>query len=132
MTISNAESNILCDKAAPCASLRFDLSPIWKSTCVCLLDFHHVINGERQNVGNRRNVVDFLKRQHPALAGLQIFIEYLISTDVEVPYRLRYWLETLRLIDRNGMLCGRIADRLYYVIALPLIRGQTSGCYLAK
>jgi plasmid stabilization system protein ParE len=41
---------------------------------------------------------------------LQVFVEYLIPADVEIPNGLRHRLEELRLVDRDRLFAGGIAN----------------------
>ena len=54
--------------------------PALKSLAIDLVDFRHLLDGEGEAVCNRRDVVDLVQRQHPALARLQVFVEHLIRT----------------------------------------------------
>src|SRR5438132_1011318 len=99
MTTWKWESKALCAMAARGASVGPDLSPVGKGGYVRLVDFRHLLNGEGQTVRNCGDMIDFVKRQYPTLAGLQILVEHLIPADVELPHRLRNRLEELGLVD---------------------------------
>lgn len=75
------------------------LSPVCKGRLVGFVDFLHLGGGEGEAVCDRRNGVDFDKREFPPLSRLQIFVEHLIATNVKVPHPLWHRLEGLRLVD---------------------------------
>ena len=102
------------------------LSPVGEGRQISLVDPRHLVDGESQHVGNGRDVVDFVERELPALARFQIFFEHLIPADVKIPDGRRDGLEALCLVDRDGLLLGRIAHCFNGVVALAVIHSEPS------
>jgi len=111
---------------------RGNSSPIGKRRFVGGVDLRHLVDGEGKAVGDGGDVIDFVQRKIPPLARFQVFVEHLISADVEVPHGLRHGLEKLRLVDPNRLLVWRVADSLNRVIASTMILGETLARELAQ
>src|SRR5665213_2826386 len=121
------KSSRLCAIVARSASVAPDLSPVGKRSCVCVVDFWHFRNGKGQTVSNRGEMINFIEGQQPALARLQISVEYLMAGYAELPNYLRNRTEILSLVNPDCSLFRRIAHSLDRVISLAMIGRQTTS-----
>src|SRR5271170_7686699 len=113
----------------PLSTTPGDLVLFGKSTLVGGLDLRHLVDREAEAVGDGGDVVDFVERKLPALAGLQVFVDHLVSADVEIPHRLRHGLEKLRLVDRDRLFLRPFKLRHYrnFVLWRQFIAGPSLG-----
>ena len=106
------------------STTRGVLSPIRKRLFVGGVDLCHLIDGEGERVGHGGHVIDLVERKLPALAGLQVFVEHLVATDVEIPHRLRHRLERLRLVNRDCLFLRQVVKGFNCVVTLAVILGE--------
>ncbi len=77
--------------------------------------------GERKNFGDLRNIVDFIQRQSSAFPRLEIFIEHLVTANMEIPYLWRNVFKMLGLIYVNSLILFCILNFFDEVVPVPFV-----------
>ena len=103
-----------------------------KGTFIGVVYFRHLRDGKGQAVGNGTDMVDFVETEGTALPGFQVFVDDLITTDVEVPHLRWYRREMAGLVDVNGLFFGGIADYLHHMFARAMIYRQLAPLLFAE